>query len=121
MKEQDVFYVGIKDPVSVRRDILESSKDIIKNMQSFEKFKDAREERVKLIMHLKHMMDDLQKLNARLKAELPKVELRASEVQQSKGKTTVKKTKTVKTKTVSEAARLEKELDEIESRIKGLS
>ncbi len=112
----NIFYVGIKNPIDVRKNLLESSKYIIKNLQRHERFKAIRGEKIGQIMKLKEIMYDVGKLNARLKAELPKTELRAKE--------TAKEYKTSipgKVKKASEIEMLEKELDFIESKLKDIS
>ena len=119
----DVFYVGIKDALTVRKDLLICSKDIIKNLQKYERFKQTREEKIKLIMELSHIMRDLEKLNLRLKADLPKIELRAKKatsLQNAPAKTRKGKKRALVTKKESEIEKLEKELNFIESKLNSL-
>lgn len=117
MKE-DIFYVGIKNPLELRKNLLENSKNIIKNLQRHEHFKAIREEKIEQIMKLKSVMNDIKKLNIRLKAELPKTELRAKREKPAPSKKTTSLRKTPKK---SEIERLEKELDFIESKLKDIS
>lgn len=118
MKE-DIFYVGIKNPLDVRRGLLESYKYMIKGLQMHEKFKSTREEKIEQIIRLRNVMEDIEKLNARLKAELPKTELRAknTNVEQTMPKTTYSRAP----KKMSEVERLERELDDIESKLSEIS
>ena len=45
-KEEDqVFFVGIKDPIEIRRSILESSKEMLQYLQRAERFKEVRKEK----------------------------------------------------------------------------
>ncbi len=52
----NIFYVGIKNPIDVRKNLLESSKYIIKNLQRHERFKAIRGEKIGQIMKLKEIM-----------------------------------------------------------------
>ena len=114
MKE-NIFYVGVKDPIELRKSLLESSRDIIKSLQKHESFKEIREEKTEQIIKLKNVMSDIEKLNKRLKAELPKIELRAKEEISKKYK------KIKPSKNISEIEKLEKELDFIESKLNEIS
>ena len=109
MKE-NTFHVGIKDPIELRKNLLESSRDIIKSLQKHERFKAIREEKIEQIIKLKNVMGDIEKLNKRFKAELPKIELRAKKEEISK-----KYKKTKPFRNISEVEKLEKELDFIEA------
>lgn len=116
MKE-NIFHVGIKDPIELRKNLLESSRDIIKSLQKHERFKAIRERKIEQIIKLKNVMSDIEKLNKRLKAELPKIELRAKEKEEIP-----KKYKKIKPSgNISEVEKLEKELDFIESKLNELS
>ncbi len=46
-EEKEVFYVGVTDPAELRKDILESIKDIITVLKTYENFKSVREEKAK--------------------------------------------------------------------------
>lgn len=122
MKE-DLFYVGIKNPLDVRRSLLESYKHMIKGLQRHERFKEVREEKAEQIIKLKNVMGDIEKLNARLKAELPKTELRAKKEKETEkeGRKLSKHAHSKHPKKVSEIERLEKELDEIENKLSDIS
>jgi len=116
MKE-NLFYAGIKNPVELRKSLLESSRDVIKSLQKHERFKVVREEKAEQIIKLKNVMNDVEKLNIRLKAELPKTELRA------KKEEGIPKNykKTARPSNMSKIEQLEKEIDFIESKLKDIS
>ena len=75
-KKPEVFYVGIKDPIELRRSLLESSKEIVQIMQDFERFKEMRQQKLQLKEQLKKNVTDLFSLVRDLKKALPKTELR---------------------------------------------
>lgn len=70
------YFVGIYDPIDVRRNILESSKEIVKSLQSFEKIESIREEKLKTIKDMKKIMAELELLISKLADKLPKTKLR---------------------------------------------
>jgi TolA-binding protein len=75
-KEQDVLYVGLSDPIELRRTILEATKDAVEMLQKYEKFRAVREEKVATINQLQEQLREIAKLVAKLKAEMPKVDIR---------------------------------------------
>lgn len=75
-KKPEVFYVGIKDPIEIRRSILESSKELVQLMQDFEKFKELRDTKAQLKDQLKKEVNDTQTLMRKLRLKIPKTELR---------------------------------------------
>lgn len=77
VKEDDVFFVGIEDPVELRRSILESSKDLLQYLQRFENFKEVRIEKQEQLLKLRDTTDEIAKLVRKLKSALPKTHLRA--------------------------------------------
>ena len=129
-KEEDVFFVGIDDPVELRRTILESSKDLLQYLQRFEKFKQVRLEKQEELITLKGVTADLKKLMGKLKNTLPKTHIRARSPKKEKPET--KKAKKPKEpefaeleipkepetkKPVTDLEKLEHELGMIESRL----
>src|SRR3989338_2618435 len=78
VKEKEPSYVvQVNDPKMLRRDILESLREIIIFMQGYERFRKIQEEKVALFSALKK---DVRELNgfieAKLKGYLPKGKLR---------------------------------------------
>ena len=136
-EDDEVFYIGIKDPIEIRRSLLESSKETVQYLQRFERFKQVRAEKTNEIKKLKEMMHDIHVLVKKLKSALPKTKLRAKlhrheeEVEAVAVKNVVKKTaKKKKAKKVEEVIeeeepkkpateleKLEEELGEIEGRL----
>jgi hypothetical protein len=75
-EESNVFYVGMRDPIEMRRSILESSKEMVQYLQRAEKFKSIRSEKAEQVAKLKDIMAELAKLVNKLKTALPKTHLR---------------------------------------------
>lgn len=125
MEDKYGFFVGIKDPVSVRRSILECTKDIVRNLQKYEQFRKTREEKIKKIIELKHVFEEIDKLNADLKAEFPKADLKLDVFERApvKERKSIKEPKPEKIskKQLGEIEKLEEELSLIENRLNRLS
>jgi len=141
--KKNVFYVGIKDPIEIRRSLLESSKEIVQLMQDFERFKDIREQKFLLKEELKKDIAAIQKMMKALKKAVPKTELRVrlmheheeyeeellkpkkkskkSKKSKTSKKSSTKKAKPVeKKKPVTELDKLEDELRKIEEKLGNL-
>ena len=132
LKEQDneLFYVQLKEPNEVRRNILETLKHIVEVLQKFEKFKHTRHYKFEKINHLRVLVRQANKILSDLKAKLPQTNLRATiarEVPKYKKHHKKKKGKVVETKVtvpkkeMTEVEKLESELNAIESKLKGLT
>ena len=74
----NVFYVGVKDPVEIRRLLLECSKQILQSLQDYEMLQMIREEKIKQIIQLRYTMKEIYNLGSQLHRVLPKAQLRAS-------------------------------------------
>ncbi|MEE9525277.1 MAG: hypothetical protein V3V78_01575 [Candidatus Woesearchaeota archaeon] len=131
-KEESMFYVGMKDPIEIRRSLLESSKEALQYLQRFERFKEVRKEKEAEIIKLKEAMKDILALVRKLKTELPKSGLRAKphKAAPKPKKTAAKKEapkevappiEVEKPREMSELEKLEAELSEIEGRLTKLS
>jgi hypothetical protein len=70
------YFVGIYDPIDVRRNVLESSKEIVKSIQVFERVESIREEKLKTVREMKKIMAELELLVVKLSERLPKAKLR---------------------------------------------
>ncbi len=116
MAEEEGFFVGINNPIDVRRNLLECSREMIQTLQSFEKIKVIRVEKLKRIQQLKTVLRELDLLVSKLRNELPKTHLRAQVVEPSP-KTKLKSSG----KTMNELEKLEQQLSALESEISRLS
>ena len=129
-KDKDAFFVEIREPNEIKRNILESMKDIVEGLQRFEKFKDIRKDKIHNIDRLRKTVKEINKLVADLKSALPESKLRAinlkpvlKEGQKSKSgkKKKHKKSKEPEEKKpVTEIEKLESELGAIEEKLGSL-
>ena len=44
-KEAEIFFVGVSDPVEVRRNLLEASRAMVQSLQRYENFKELKNEK----------------------------------------------------------------------------
>jgi uncharacterized transporter YbjL len=133
MAEKDnAFFVGVKDPIDVRRNILEVAKDSIQTLQMFEKFRGIRDEKVKQVAQLKSDLREITRLLSKLKSSVPKANLRIKlhehELMSVGEDLGVKKKKAKKGKELAvgpspknELQKLEEELSAIEGKLGKLS
>ena len=129
LKEQDneLFFVEVKEPNEIRRNILEVLKEIIELLQRFEKYKHTRHEKLSKIQNLRGLVKDANKILGNLKVKLPQTNVRAYIPEEAKKtkkssamKKEVKEEKAPK-KEKSELQRLEAELGAIESKLKSFT
>ena len=116
--EEELFFVGIRDPIEIRKELLTSSKNLIDSLRKFEQYKDIKEEKSQHIMELKRVFDEILVLNKKLRNHLPRTPLKVPP--------TITRTEkiVVKGKPVKLAQNkidvLEQELAKIEERLSGL-
>lgn len=134
-KKDEIFYVGIRDPIEIRRSLLESSKDMVHSLQRFERFKEVRKEKLESLHELKKTMSIVKKLMGQLKHALPEASIRV-ELGKEKRKVNLKKQTPKKTekktnpkkeivervsrKEMGELEKLESELSAIEGKLSRL-
>lgn len=128
-KEEDVVYVGIDDPVGMRRNILEASKSLVRVLKSQHSLREVRITKHKLIEDLRNKVTEIGQLVAEAKQMLPKMEINLPE---EKKETVVKAKKSVAAATKTKAPALpkagiephidkfERELQDIERKLKEL-
>lgn len=125
-EDKELFFVEVRQPTEVRRNILESLKEILESLQGFEKFKESRKERVIKISKLERDIKILGKHVSRLKGILPEASLREAVVQKPKEeehaakKHKHHKKKEEAKKPLTEVDRLESELGAIEEKLRSL-
>ncbi len=133
--KDEPVYVGIEHPAEVRRALLESSKSLIKILQKSERLRENKRQKQQLIMQLKETMREITQLVSQLKSQMPKVRISSlpkrraakpvtherEENQPEKQKET-RTTSLPKPKPVhfTESQKLEKELQDIEEKLKRL-
>jgi len=129
---QGVYFVQVKDPVEVRKHILETLRQIFEMLQRLEKLKQLRHEKLDNISKLRSLFKDTNKLMATLKLKLPQTNLKVSLPKEThhhrhmaksvKAKSKVAKEKApAPRKELSDAEKLEAQLNAIESKLKNLA
>jgi len=133
-EESNIFFVGVREPEEVKKNLLESLKEVVESLRRFEKFKEIREEKARNISKLRDDIKELAGVASRLKAALPETKLRIAVESFKKPKkkrhagkkaeaqkTEVKKEAIDKVRRpVSELEKLEAELSAIESKLSAL-
>ena len=76
--ENELFFVGIRDPIELRKELLTSSKNLIDSLRRYEAYKDVKEEKLQNIMDLKRVFDELLVLNKKLRNKLPQIPIKAT-------------------------------------------
>jgi hypothetical protein len=116
-QEDNDFYVGVSNPLDVRRNLLECSREMIQTLQSYEKIKKIRDMKIKRIHQLKTVIRELDLLFSKLKSTLPKTHLRAKvkEIRSSL------KYKPSDIKDMNELEKLESQLKDVEQEIARIS
>ena len=115
---KQTFFVGIKDPVRVRRDLLTSSKGILDSLKKYDDFASVRDEKQKYIVDLKRVIDELIVLDKKVRGHLPATPLKISGLEKPKMKKGKKEE--VIPMARSKLDLLEQELSKVESRLKAL-
>ena len=125
-KEEDIVYVGIYDPVSLRREVLEASKSLVSVLKGQHSLKDARATKHKLTEELRNKVTEIGELVAEAKQILPHME----KINLPEEKKVAKPTKAAATKTKAVSApkaraeahidKFERELQDIEEKLKSL-
>ena len=133
LKEQnnELFFVEIKSHNEIRKNILETLKEILEVLQRFEKFKHMRHEKLEKIQKLRVSLKEANKTLGMLKSKLPQTNLRAIIVKEApkvhskphhkKGKKTKQPEEKVPKKERTELEKLETELNAIEDKLRNLN
>lgn len=130
-KEKDVFFVGVKEPIEIRRNILEASREMVLLLQMYEKFKTVRDEKRQATEKLRSLIREIALLASRLKRHLPKTDLRVMPIEEGKRKEVakhipiaeeeVKKEEKMLPREITEIEKLEAELASIEQKLNTLA
>jgi len=74
--EESQYFVEIKEPVDIRRNILSSSKQIIQILQRYERIKILRVKKIEKMAVLRALNKEINLLVAKLKKSFPIAEMR---------------------------------------------
>ncbi len=125
-KEEDVVYVGIDEPVSVRRDILEASKSLVRVLKGQHGLKETRTTKHKLIEDLRNKVTEIGQLVAEARQMLPKMGMKLPEEKEAKApkpKIAAAKTKPAsipRPRVEAHIDKFEREIRDIEEKLKSL-
>ena len=118
-EEEKAFYIGVKNPENLRRNILESSRDIIGILKQHHKLKQLRDQKKDAAEKLNAEIKEIKSGLAKLKKAFPAVPVRDKPVDvslESKAAPSEPMTK----KVMSEVDKLEAELQQVESKLANL-
>src|SRR3989338_5824764 len=75
-QSHDVFYVGVRDSIEVRRSLLESAREAIHFLKRYEKVKSIRSEKTQVILKLDAEVKELRNMVAKLRKVFPATKAR---------------------------------------------
>tara|TARA_Y100000310_G_scaffold50736_2_gene46793 strand:- start:639 stop:995 length:357 start_codon:yes stop_codon:yes gene_type:complete len=113
--EEEPFFVGVKNPTELRRDLLGTSKDIIISLKKYEEIMEMRNNKIRLSIDLHNKNKEIKMLAAQLADVIPKTKLKAE-----LGHTHAavrSEIKHIREDNVTELDKLEKELASIDKKI----
>ncbi len=112
--ENELFFVGIRDPTEIRKELLTSSKNIIDSLRRYERYNSLREQKTTFIVELKRTFDELLVLNKKLRGSMPRTPMKTPSIVRDSKLTDKKPAKK------APADALEAELSRIEERLGSL-
>ena len=74
-KKTDSYYVQVRTPDELRREVLETSKDVVHTLQEYQNVLEVRDKKKKLLEKLKKSMEEIIILQEKLTTVLPEFEL----------------------------------------------
>lgn len=71
-----ILYVSVRDPASVRKDVLTSARHVLSALRKHEEYKLIREQKAQVTGDLKRTMDQIRTLSSRLRNLLPQQDVK---------------------------------------------
>ena len=123
MEEEKTFFVRIGEPNMVRKELLNSSKDIISVLKNYDQINAVRSQKIEKVMELKKVLIEIKRLSSILKEKFPTEKIKKPAVAKTKPKKKAKKTvvKQAPPKKEGKIQKLEEELSEIEQRLNNMT
>ena len=75
--KKEPYFIGLGDPVELRRNVLEPTREVIQFLQSYEEFKKVKEEKTFTIGLLKEDLKEIKTTINKLRRLLPRSKLKA--------------------------------------------
>ncbi len=76
MPGEEPLYVGIADPVDLRKDLLNASRILISSLKEYEKFNAIKEEKSQYLSEFTKTVREINILNRRIKQLMPKTRIK---------------------------------------------
>lgn len=112
MAEEEEYYVNVREPAELRRNLLETSRQVVLSLQKYEHFKVSRKREE--LDNLKRTLREINELIGRLKKEMPAKKTKALPQIPERKIVSVSKSKK------PEITSIEKDLAEIERKLSGI-
>ena len=109
------LYIGLEDPKVLHKNLLEGQKDVINALKRFELIHELRKQKTREFLKLRSLINQCSHILIELRIVMPHVEGHHARVKDSEPKQ-----KALTEKDDAELARLDKELNDIESRLRQL-
>ncbi len=121
-KESQPFYVGISEPVEVRKQLLYSSKDLLSSLKAYERVKEIRAKKLETMYAYRRALEEVYTLCKKLRRVMPSAPMpKASRVIETQREEPVMKTLAPPApKELETLNHLESELDAIERKLSAL-
>ncbi|HLF54773.1 MAG TPA: hypothetical protein VI612_03570 [Candidatus Nanoarchaeia archaeon] len=117
--ENELFFVGIRDPIELRKELLLSSKNLIDSLRRYEAYKTIKDQKLRQIIQLKRVFDELLVLNKKFRGKLPRVPVKTPSVEREEPKPRSAPSR-LKPSAKTKMEMLEEELAKVESRLGSL-
>jgi len=120
---EEVLFIKIDEPKEFRKALLLSIRELIHSLQRHDTVKKIRTEKVEQIIKLKNLAKETDTLLGRIKNDLPNLTAKETKknTKAAKGKESKTKAKSpAKKQVLDEMTKLETQLKDIESKLKGM-
>lgn len=82
MPDEQPLFVGVPDPIDLRKDLLNSSKVLLSSLKKYEDYNERKKEKAKYVADLVKLVKEINLLNRRVKQLLPKAKLKPGMIKQ---------------------------------------
>jgi septin family protein len=118
LKARNIAYIPINDPLFMRRHIILSMIDIVKLLENYENYKKIKKQKRHLISQLREKLNELEAHSEHFRLLFP--EVKQKELKEEKKKIEEKE-ESLKPKRTESFKHLDKELQELNERLKDIS